>query len=109
MEAGLVDLLTNLPATPVSQISQWLPDNWQRRNQFTSGRRCSICSAHKVLDFDRSLTAAKSTFDKRRYLYDPALDLKTEWFYAHLLREAIRNVTKMDLRLHGITARTEGK
>jgi hypothetical protein len=65
--------------------------------------------AVKVLDFDRSLTAAKSTFDKRRYLYDPARDLKTEWFYAHLLREAIRNVTKMDLRLHGITARTEGK
>src|SRR5271170_158943 len=26
--------------------------------------------AVKVLDFDRSLRAAKSTFDKRRYLYD---------------------------------------
>ncbi len=22
-------LLTNLPATPMSQLEQWLPDNWQ--------------------------------------------------------------------------------
>jgi hypothetical protein len=60
--------------------------------------------AVKVLDFDRSLTAAKSTFDKRRYLYDATHHVKQEWFYAHLLREAIRNVAKMDLRLHGIEA-----
>jgi hypothetical protein len=63
--------------------------------------------AVKVLDFDRSLMAAKSTFDKRRYLYDPTPDPESEWFYAHLLREAIRNVAKMDLRLHGITTRSD--
>jgi transposase len=28
----LTQLLTNLPATPISQISQWLPDQWQLRN-----------------------------------------------------------------------------
>src|SRR5277367_3808824 len=28
----LTQLLTNLPATPISQISQWLPDRWERRN-----------------------------------------------------------------------------
>ena len=33
----LTQLLTNLPATPISQISQWLPDNWQRRNPSPSG------------------------------------------------------------------------
>jgi transposase len=28
----LTQLLTNLPATPISQIGQWLPDQWRRRN-----------------------------------------------------------------------------
>lgn len=57
--------------------------------------------AVKVTDFNRSLAAAKNTFDKRRYLFEsqPA----REWFYAHLLREAIRDVTSMDLRLVGLS------
>jgi hypothetical protein len=25
----LTQLLTNLPATPISQLDQWLPDNWK--------------------------------------------------------------------------------
>jgi hypothetical protein len=55
--------------------------------------------ALKVTDFERSLAAAKSTFHKRRYRYE---SMPTdEWFYAHLLRDAIRTVTKMDLRLAG--------
>lgn len=53
--------------------------------------------ASQVLDFDRSLAAAKNTFDKRRYLYEPMP--QSEWFYTHLLKEAIRNVAKMDIRL----------
>ncbi len=57
--------------------------------------------AAKVTDFDRSLAAAKSTFDKRRYLYE--LTGTNEWFYAHLLRDAIRSVTKMDIRLGSLT------
>ncbi|MGD0139885.1 MAG: transposase domain-containing protein [Tepidisphaeraceae bacterium] len=28
----LTQLLTNLPATPISQIGKWLPDRWKRRN-----------------------------------------------------------------------------
>jgi transposase len=28
----LTQLLTNLPATPISQLDQWLPDNWKRRD-----------------------------------------------------------------------------
>ena len=28
----LTQLLTNLPATPISQISQWLPEHWKQRN-----------------------------------------------------------------------------
>jgi len=28
----LTQLLSNLPATPISQLSQWLPDQWQGRN-----------------------------------------------------------------------------
>jgi transposase len=28
----LTQLLANLPATPISQISQWLPDQWKRQN-----------------------------------------------------------------------------
>lgn len=53
--------------------------------------------ASRVLDFERSLAAAKNTFDGRRYLYETIP--QSEWFYAHLLKEAIRNVTSMDLRL----------
>jgi hypothetical protein len=56
--------------------------------------------AVKFTDFDRSLIAAKNTFDKRRYLYEP--QPKSEWFYAHLIREAIRNVTSMDIRLSAL-------
>jgi hypothetical protein len=33
----LTQLLTNLPATPMSQIEQWLPDDWKRRNPTPSG------------------------------------------------------------------------
>jgi hypothetical protein len=33
----LTQLLTNLPATPISQISQWLPDRWGRRNLVRRG------------------------------------------------------------------------
>jgi hypothetical protein len=53
--------------------------------------------ASMVTDFDRSLTAAKNTFDKRRYLFES--QPTGEWFYAHLLREAIRSVTIMDVQL----------
>lgn len=57
--------------------------------------------ALKVTDFNRSLTAAKNTFDKRRYLFES--QPTGEWFYAHLLREAIRTVTSMDVRLGGLS------
>lgn len=53
--------------------------------------------AAMVLDFERSLAAAKNTFDKRRYLYEPPPT--GEWFYAHLLRDAVRAVVCMDPRL----------
>lgn len=53
--------------------------------------------ALKVTDFQRSLVAAKNTFDKRRYAYEPVA--QGEWFYAHLIRDSIRAVTKMDIRL----------
>ena len=33
----LTQLLTNLPATPISQISDWLPDRWRWRNPGPSG------------------------------------------------------------------------
>jgi hypothetical protein len=33
----VTQLLTNLPATPFSQIEQWLPDNWKRRIPHPSG------------------------------------------------------------------------
>jgi transposase len=33
----LTQLLTNLPVTPISRISQWLPDDWIRRNPSPSG------------------------------------------------------------------------
>lgn len=57
--------------------------------------------ALKVTDFKRSLTAAKNTFDKKRYLFES--QPPGEWFYAHLLREAIRAVTSMDIRLAGLS------
>jgi len=56
--------------------------------------------AVKITDFHRSLAAAKNTFDKRRYLFEASPT--EEWFYAHLLHEAIRSVTIMDLRLAGL-------
>lgn len=57
--------------------------------------------ALRVTDFERSLAAAKNTFDKRRYLYEPVAP--GEWFYAHLIRDSIRIVTKMDIRLVGLS------
>ena len=33
----LTQLLTNLPATPISQIEPWLPDRWKLRNHSPSG------------------------------------------------------------------------
>lgn len=54
-----------------------------------------------VTDFNRSLIAAKDTFDKKRYTYES--QPTGEWFYAHLLREAIRSVTVMDIRLAGLS------
>jgi hypothetical protein len=33
----LTQLLTNLPATPISQIGRWLPDRWKRQNLAPSG------------------------------------------------------------------------
>jgi hypothetical protein len=58
-------------------------------------------AALKFTNFNRSLTAAKNTFDKRRYLFES--QPPGEWFYAHLLREAIRTVTGMDIRLAGLS------
>jgi len=40
----LTQLLTNLPTTPISQLEQWLPDQWQRLNPTQSER--SVCVAH---------------------------------------------------------------
>jgi len=53
--------------------------------------------ARKTVDFERSLEAAKSTFDKRRYLFEPMP--QEEWFYTGFIREAVRAVTIMDLRI----------
>ncbi|MGD0461588.1 MAG: transposase domain-containing protein [Tepidisphaeraceae bacterium] len=33
----LTQLLTKLPATPISQIERWLPDEWKRRISRPSG------------------------------------------------------------------------
>jgi IS66 C-terminal element len=33
----LTQMLTNLPATPISQIDQWLPDRWKLRNSALGG------------------------------------------------------------------------
>src|SRR6185437_1060741 len=54
-------------------------------------------NATMVLDFDRSLDAASDTFDKRRYAYDPPP--AKAWHYAHVLRLAVRDVAKLDLRV----------
>lgn len=54
-------------------------------------------AAVKFTDFASSLAAAKDTFHKGRYAYES--QLTDQWFYAHLLRDAIRTVTKMDLRI----------
>ena len=62
--------------------------------------------ALKVTDFNRSLTAAKNTFARRRYLFES--QPPGEWFYAHLLREAIRAVTSMDIRLAGLSKESKG-
>jgi hypothetical protein len=32
----MTQLLTNLPATPMSRLSDWLPDQWKRRNPASS-------------------------------------------------------------------------
>ena len=32
----LTQLLTNLPATPISQVEGWLPDRWKLRNSAQS-------------------------------------------------------------------------
>jgi hypothetical protein len=53
--------------------------------------------ALKTIDFDRSLKAAKNTFDKRRYLFEPMP--QQEWYYTGFIREAVRAVTIMDLRI----------
>ena len=55
--------------------------------------------AVKTTDFKRALEAARDTFVKRRYLYENLP--KREWFYAHILGDAIRSVTKLDLRICG--------
>lgn len=54
-------------------------------------------AALKTIDFYRSLKAAKNTFDKRRYLFEPMSQL--EWFYTGFIREAVRAVTIMDIRI----------
>lgn len=60
--------------------------------------------ALKVTDFDRSLQVARHTFDKRRYLFET--NSNDEWFYAHLLHQAIRSVAAMDIRLAGVSIDT---
>jgi hypothetical protein len=63
--------------------------------------------AVKTTEFYRSLEAAGSTFDKHRYTFEPPPD--GEWFYGHLLRQAIRNVTIMDIRLADLVSREANK
>lgn len=53
-----------------------------------------------VKDFNRSLIVAKNTFDKGRYSYEKLLP--NDWFYAHVVRDAIRDVTRMDIRLASV-------
>lgn len=54
-----------------------------------------------LTDFGESLRVAARTFSDRRYLYEPRNS--GNWFYAHLIRSAIRRVTKLDLRLSAAT------
>jgi hypothetical protein len=42
----LTQLLVNLPAAPISQINQWLPDDWKRRHPPPVGQRSGACIAH---------------------------------------------------------------
>ena len=35
-QAYLTQLLANLPATPISRLDEWLPDQWQRRQPTAS-------------------------------------------------------------------------
>jgi len=42
----LTQLLTNLSATPISQLEQWLPDQRQRRNLIPSRQEHSKSSGH---------------------------------------------------------------
>ena len=60
--------------------------------------------AVKVRDFRRALNAARVTFDKRRYIYEKPDENKPkdEWFYAHFLKDAIRNVVVTDIRIAGL-------
>ncbi|MGD0388679.1 MAG: hypothetical protein ABSC42_06955 [Tepidisphaeraceae bacterium] len=44
----LTQLLTNLPATPISQLELWLPDNWKRRNPASSALYYGQCNAHHL-------------------------------------------------------------
>lgn len=62
--------------------------------------------AVKVTDFDRTLAVASNTFDKRRYLYEEGPG--GEWYYAHILKGAIQQVTRMDLRILGDAIPSEG-
>ena len=62
--------------------------------------------ALRFTNFNHSLTVAKNTFDKGRYLYES--QLPDEWGYAHLLREAIRAVTSMDIRLVELSKKSKG-
>lgn len=59
--------------------------------------------AQKFLDFDRSLKAAKNTFDKRRYLYEE-LFVEEEWYYADLLINALRSVAGMVVPFAGLVS-----
>lgn len=58
--------------------------------------------AAKLKDFNRSLEAAKDTFDKRRYVYEGFSE--KEWFYGHMLQQSVRNIAVMDIRLSGEVA-----
>lgn len=43
----LTQLLTNLPATPMSQLDQWLPDMWKRNHAAAAtGSDCAVSHVH---------------------------------------------------------------
>ena len=54
--------------------------------------------AVKTTDFERALKAASNTVEGRRYLYEEQ-KVPCEWFYAHILGDAIRCITKLDFRI----------